>query len=198
MIIKASRYSSWSSHYSEFILDITGTGDRTNPYLISRKNYYFDDNLELSLYNSTSYTKIYKITLKSLYIKNCENITISNISVKHLGLGHCSKITIENSKITKQLRIAKSNEINIVDSNIGKLFAFSGEQIFFSGCEIQKISRKSKAEIVLKDSIKQNRYEYNSRSKSSRVAPDFLLCKSCNSEVDLFSKFCHNCGFKLQ
>ncbi|MFX0043149.1 MAG: hypothetical protein ACFE8L_09570 [Candidatus Hodarchaeota archaeon] len=181
MIIQISYGSLWiSSHYLEVKLEITGTGTIDDPFLFNTKNNFITESYELRVSDSRKYIKFSGIYLKGLYLNNCENVRISKARVRCLGLENCSRISILNSDITKELRLDKVNMVKVVDSNIKKLFAFSGDQILISNCEINRISRKSKALIYRRD-----------------VNTSFWNCYDCEAEIDLFSRFCHNCGSRI-
>ncbi len=203
MQIKASCASNWGSSvftnsYFALELQITGTGTIDNPYLITSRNYWLNEYFQLNISNSNSYIKIKGVSLKALYLKQCENITISDANIKYLGLGNCSTISIENVKITKQLRLSSVTQIKIAECNIGKLLAFSGDQISIFNSDIKKISRKSKATFHIQ--AKDKKALLNRRSENLRkyITPDFWQCSHCGSEVDMYSRFCHDCGIKLK
>lgn len=181
MNIEISCGSLWtSSHYFEFKIEITGAGTIDNPYLFSTKNKYITESYEVRISDSSKYIKFSGIYLKALYLNNCKNVRISKARIHSLGLEKCSRISILNIDVLKELRLDKVNMIKVVDSKIKKLFAFSGDQILISNCEIKRISRKSKALIY--------------RQKEQ---PNFWNCYHCESEIDLFSRFCHNCGTEI-
>ena len=201
--IKASCGSNWNSSFftqADFKLElqITGTGTIDNPYLITSGNYWFDKSLELNISNSNSYIKIKEVSLKALYLKQCENITISDVNLKYLGLGNCSTISIENVKITKQLRLSKVTQIKIVECNIGKLLAFSGDHISIFNSYIKKISKESKATFHIQAKDKKALLNRSSENVRKQLTPDFWLCSHCGSEVDMYSIFCHDCGIRLK
>jgi len=200
--IKASCGSYWNSSLFtqadfKMELQITGTGTIDNPYLITSGDYWFNKSLELNISNSNSYIKIKDVSLKALYLKQCENITISDVILKYLGLGNCSTFSIENVKITKQLRLSKVTQIKIVECNIGKLFAFSGDHISIFNSDIKKISRESKATFYFQDEDKKTLLNRSSENVRKYTTPDFWQCSHCGSEVDMYSTFCHDCGFRL-
>lgn len=203
MQIKASCGSDWNFSLvkqTNFTLElqITGIGTIDNPYLITSGNYWSNKSFELNISKSNSYIKIKNVSLKALYLKQCENITISNVNLKYLGLGNCSTISIENVKITKQLRLSKVTQIKIVECNIGKLFAFSGDHISIFNSDIKKISKESKATFYIQAEDKKALLNRSSENVRKYITPDFWLCSHCGSEVDMYSIFCPDCGFRLE
>lgn len=203
MQIKASCGSDWNSSLfkqTSFTLEliITGTGTIDNPHLITSGDYWIDKSFELNISNSNSYIKIKGVSLKALYLRQCENITISDVKLKYLGLGNCSTISIENVKITKHLRLSKVTQIKIVECNIGKLYAFSGDHISIFNSDIKRISKESKATFHIQAKDKKALLNRSSENVRKQITPDFWLCSQCGSEVDMYSIFCHDCGFRLK
>jgi hypothetical protein len=151
--IKTSVGSYWGTwgfgYYYEVSIQLTGRGTINDPYVISTNKSMDNDYTTLNISNSSDYLNLKDFKVKALYLKDCENVIISNANVKILGLSKCNKISVQKSEIIKQLRIGKCFQLKINDSYIDKLIAFSGTEISFSNCDIKKISRKSKAEIQI-------------------------------------------------
>ncbi len=107
-------------------------------------------------------------------------------------------ISVHNVDILKQLRLEQVHKIKFTNSKIKKLFAFSGDQILISNCNIKRISRKSEALIYVHNKNNTRNLENNSIQIPQQVKQNFLVCHSCETEVDLFSRFCHDCGSMLK
>ncbi len=199
MNIEISSGSLWnSSRYFEFKIEIIGAGTIEDPYLISTKNKYPSEYYEIRIYNSNEYIFFNEISLKALYLRHCRNIVISRAIINYLGLGKCSTISIQNVYIKKQLRLDKVQQIKIADSKVNKLFAFSGDQISISNCDIKRISRKSKAVIHICDEKKAPILKNYSNQPPEQLKRNFWTCNYCNSEVDMNSIFCYECGRRLK
>jgi hypothetical protein len=199
--IKASYQNNWyNCHYYEINLELSGNGTIDNPYTFSIKKNYDNEHTTLNISNSKSYVELKGFNLKALYLYHCENVTIVDTSVKYLGLENCNIISIQNISINKQLRIAKSSQIKIANCEIRKVIAFSGDQIFFYNNRINKISRKSKALMYLQFEDKDIVIKNKSVLSNTKSKPNFWTCRSCgcNSELDINSVYCHECGIKLK
>lgn len=203
MLIKTSCGSNWNSSvftqsYFELELEIIGHGTIDNPYLITSRNNWLNEYFQLYISKSNSYIKIKGVTLKALYLKQCENITIADANIKYLELENCSTISIENVKITKQIRLSNVSKIKIAECNIRKLLALSGDKISISNSNIKKVSRKSKASFLIYTEDKRTLLKSRSGNLKIKVSQDSWLCSQCGAEVDMFSRFCHDCGFRLK
>ncbi|NHJ19985.1 MAG: zinc ribbon domain-containing protein [Candidatus Lokiarchaeota archaeon] len=202
LLIKASRNLKWGScGFTDpdvtLELQFSGSGTLDNPYLITTRKFWLNDLFQLDLFNSTSYLLVKGIALNALYLTNCKNITLKDVNLKYLGLENCSIISIENVNILKHLKLSKVSQIKIIECNIGKLFAYSGDHISILYSEIKKISRKSKARIYIQSKYENPLSNVKSETKKTKLNLEFWLCPQCGTEVDMFSRFCHNCGFRF-
>ncbi|MFW9876056.1 MAG: hypothetical protein ACFFG0_23380 [Candidatus Thorarchaeota archaeon] len=190
----------FNSHYYEINLDLNGNGAIDNPYILSLKKNYDIEHTTLKISNSKAYMVLKEFNLKALYLYHYENLTILDINVKYLGLSNCNIISIHNICINKQLRIVRSSQIRIANSEIRNVIAFSGDQILFFARIIHKISRKSKAFMYLQYKDMDTIIKNDSMLSNSQSKPNFWTCSSCecDSELNINSLFCHNCGIKLK
>ncbi|MFW9998959.1 MAG: hypothetical protein ACFE9Q_07515 [Candidatus Hodarchaeota archaeon] len=199
MDLEISSGSLWySTHYFELKIKITGAGTIDDPYLFTTKNRYPDESFEIRINNSNKYIEFIRINLKALYLKNNKNVKISNARIKVLGLGNSSKISIEKVNILKQLRLDKVQHIKIADCNIKKLYAFSGDQIYIYNSTIKTISRKSKANLIFQNEQRAQLLKSKSYQPDKHLELNIWICDQCGSAVDLFSRFCHECGYRLK
>ncbi|MFX1489880.1 MAG: hypothetical protein ACFFBI_12070 [Promethearchaeota archaeon] len=198
MNIKISSGSSFSNNYFEFNTKIIGAGTIDNPYLITTKNVYPYDYYEIRISNSSDYIKFEGIFLKALYLDQCKNIQISKSRLNKLELGKCSKISIKDVSIYKNLKLENVQQIKIKNCRIKKLFAFTGDQILITNCEIKRISRKSKALIYIKEKNEISCYKNISTQVRNQLKHNFWTCPYCNSELDMNSIFCYECGSRLK
>ena len=188
----------YSTSYFEFKIEVTGAGTIDDPYLFTTKNRYPYEYYHIRIDNSSKYIEFKGISLKTLDLRNCKNVKISNIRLNRLSLLKCSKISIHNINILKELRVDKIQHLKITNSTIKKLYAFSGDQIYIYNSEIQKISRKSKAKLIFQNKESSQLPNDKTIPPNKHLESNIWICEHCASEVDLFSRFCHECGNRLK
>lgn len=128
----------------EFDIEISGSGRIDDPYILKAISPYDSKHFELKISQSDQYLKIYGINLKALYLNHCTNINISNIRVKYLEFAKCSIISVHKAQISKEMRFDQCTDIKITKGVINRLNVFSGDQLNFYNCEINKLSKTSK------------------------------------------------------
>ncbi|MHA2008518.1 MAG: hypothetical protein ACXADW_18130 [Candidatus Hodarchaeales archaeon] len=149
MNIKVSCGSLWRWSYFDIDIELTGCGKLKDPYIIKAKSTYDSKYFEIRISRSDKHLEIIGLNIKALYINNSKNVKITDTTVKHLGLRDSTDISIKNANITKEMRIVKCYEMKISKSQIKKLTAFSGDNLLFLDCDVNKISRKSNAKIKI-------------------------------------------------
>jgi hypothetical protein len=138
-------------HRPRFGLELNGSDTKDDPFLITNESTYDSGDYEITFSDTHNYCIFNKINLRSLNLKNSANITISDTNVLSIELENCNNILIKNSNIEGRLQLSKVREIRISKCKVRKLFAISGDQILFSNSSIMKISRKSKANILIQE-----------------------------------------------
>ncbi|MFX0030432.1 MAG: hypothetical protein ACFE8B_14565, partial [Candidatus Hermodarchaeota archaeon] len=171
-----------------------------NPYILKIKRSWDNEYLTLAISNSKEYLEIKGINLRALNLKYCENVKILDLRMKSLWIENCNRVSIQNIHITKKLAIATSHQIKIASSEIHKVMAFSGEQILFTNCDITKISRKSKGLMHIRSEPMERVVFNDSEQVSCQLKPNFWTCSRCgaNSELDIDCVYCPECGYQLE
>ncbi len=189
-------WEAWEIKF-ESEIRVTGSGTIEDPMILLPKTYWNNNYFSISISDSKKYIEIKKINLKSLHLSNCKNVTISESNVKNLDLKRCSTFLIQKSRIKKLLNFSNCHQIKLDNCTIKKIFAISSSQILFSHCEIKKISKKCN-DFNYKKTEEELLLYTDSIPADNHSTQNFWTCQYCNTEADLKSNFCHECGKRLR
>ncbi len=193
-----SYWETWAETTNEFRIQISGTGTIEDPMILVPRCYWNNNYFSLEISDSKKYIEIKKINLKSLHLSNCKNVKILDSTIKNLDLKKCSKFCVKNLDIKKLLSLSNCQEIKFSRCYIKKIFAISSKQILLSQCVLKRVARKSEAKITILDENLTQFLENKSTQSPNKVELDIWICEQCDSEIDMFSIFCPECGNRLK
>lgn len=149
MIIKTTcnKYLVWGirSHLFNMEIKLKGNGIVEDPNILYAKSQEHENWYVLHIIDSHKPLIVEALRLRALYLRDCTNVTVSDITVKYLGLENSSQISIEDAYVNKIFWFENIKLITVSNSEIKRLFPTLDQNIKFTNCEIKKPTRKSEA-----------------------------------------------------
>ncbi|MBA7535403.1 hypothetical protein ES705_27656 [subsurface metagenome] len=122
--------------WSEIVTDCKGTGTKEDPVIIEPSE---DLPRVIYLRNYNVHIHIRNLKKRFISLSFCSNIILKDCQLKYCDVLNCSNIKIDALSIGKLIRLNSSRDIQIKDSNIGKIKLDQSNSNTIRNCTIKKI-----------------------------------------------------------